>query len=791
MKNLFKIIFSIILVLLIGLVGFWFFLKSTGPTYKGTVDLEGLENPVNIYYDDYGIPHIYAENANDAYHALGYAHAQERLFQMEMIRRLISGRLSEIIGPKALSSDKTFLNLRLREAARRAADKWFANDQDPMVQEAKSYLAGINDFVDHGKLPIEFRLMKIPRQHFDPVDMYCTIEYMALGFTWGLMEEPVLTKMKRDLGDDYIKNWILGVDQMSRDSVKLSQNTELGFFSPRKALEEMSLPLWEGSNAWVLSPERSNSGKVLFANDTHIKFSQPSVWYEAHLEYPGFSCYGNYLAGVPFAVVGHTREHAWGLTIFPADNMDLYEEKVNPNNPLQVWENDHWVDMKTISEKIPVLGGEDVAYDIHLTRHGPVIREAKEYVPTTFDQPISVRWVALEGATTFLQAARALGKAKNMAACRAAGQLVDILGLNIMYGDSKGNIAKWSCGQLPIRPKHVNSKIILDGASGKDEWLGYYDFSHNPKIENPAIGYVTSSNETPPPVDGQIIPGYYPEEGRRDLIDRRLAAKKVWSLEDFKSIHLDHHSDAHLQMANIIIQEVPQKGDNVIVKILKEWDGQYGIEDVGPTVYSKLVYEVLKLAMTDELGKRSFDELKITYLYKNNQQRIIPDDQSPWWDNVQTKDVKETREYIFAQAIDQTEKDLVAQLGRDPKNWKWGRVHTLTHHHPIGMNPTMDKLFHFNVGPFPAPSTNGVINKLAFNMNSEGVYEVISGPALRVLIDFADVEHSQSINPTGQSGSVFSPYYRDQAKMYVDGHYRQQKMNREEIQGNGTKLTLK
>ena len=619
MKKLFKILGVLILVIVLAFVGLWFYLKSTGPKYSGVVDLEGIVAPVDIHFDDYGIPHIYAENAKDAYHALGYVHAQDRLFQMEMIRRLVSGRLSELLGEKTLKSDRAFLNLRLRATAQKAAAKWFANEDDPMVQEAKAYLAGINDFIDHGKMPIEFRLLKIPMTHFEPVDIYTTINYMTLGFTAGLDEEPIVTKIYKKLGPEYLKNWNIGNAALLDSTPSLSQNEDLSFFSPIEALDEIGMPLWEGSNAWVVSAKLSKSGKVLFANDTHIGFSQPSVWYEAHLEYPGFSFYGNYLAGVPFGIVGHTREFAWGLTIFPMDNMDIYQEKLNPENANEVWENDHWQKMKIVEEIIPVKGDDGMYNDtlhIPFTRHGPVVHEAKEYIANEINAPVSLKWGALEMETMFLQGARSFAMAKNLNDIRAAAGMVDILGLNIMYGDIHGNIAKWSAGKIPIRPKHVNSKLILDGASGKDEWLGYYDFSDNPKIENPEIGYVASSNEAPHLVDGRFYAGYYPAQGRIGRVQKLLAGKEKWSLEEFKSIHLDDVSDVHLSIVDAILKASPEKSDNVVLKVLKDWDGSNGIGDYAPVVFTKLIFRIMEEATKDELGEAAFDSFRATYFFK-------------------------------------------------------------------------------------------------------------------------------------------------------------------------------
>ncbi len=797
MKKLFKILGGLLVVMVLIFVGLWLYLKSTSPQYSGTVDLEGMSQPVEVYFDDYGIPHIYAQNAEDAYHALGYVHAQDRLFQMEMIRRLVSGRLSELLGEATLKTDKMFLNLRLREAAERSAAKWFANENDPMVKEAKAYLAGVNDFVDHGKLPVEFKLLQIPKHHFTPADMYCTIEYMTLGFTMALKEEPILSRIVRDLGPEYVKDWNIGDAVLVHDSIGLSQDEDLSlmdFLAPMEAMEALSIPIWEGSNAWVLSPQRSQSGKVLFCNDTHIGFSQPSVWYEAHLEYPGFSFYGNYLAGVPFGVVGHTREMAWGLTIFPMDNMDLYQEKLNPENPRQVWENDHWADMKYVTETIPVKGKDGMrqeSFQVAFTRHGPVIKEANDYVAQTMKAPIALQWGALKFETTFLQSARNFAKAKTMEEAKNVAKGIDILGLNVMYGDAQGNIAKWSSGKIPIRPDHVNSKLILDGASGKDEWQGFYDFADNPQIENPPIGYVASSNEAPPLVKGHFFSGYYPAEGRIGRVRKRLAEKEKWTQEELKSVQFDAQSDVHRNIAQYIVQAMPAMGDNVLLKVLRDWDGGYGLDDIAPTIYTKLSYEIMEEAMKDELGQESLDALRPNYLFKNNYQWLIPNASSPWWDDVLTPNVKETQKDIFAKAIQRTEKELKAQLGDDPKNWKWGKVHTLTHIHAVGRNETMNKIFHFNVGPFPVPASNGVLNKQAFTPNHDGLYPVVSGPALRVILDFNDVEHSESINPTGESGNVFSPHYRDQAQMYNAGKYRLQMMNTTEIQGKGKKLVIK
>ena len=292
------------------LAGF-LFVQHQKPDYDGELILSNLQDSVSVYFDTYGIPHIYAENEPDAFRALGYVHAQDRLWQMELLRRIAPGRLSEVFGPDALENDKLFLGLGIAEATERT----LANIQpdDPSLQLAQAYLDGINQYIEEGPTPIEFYLTGLEKQPFSLTDVYNTFGYMAFSFAMAHKTDPFLMEVKDRLGLEYAAELLQSSPSNTTtigtyDSRFPSDSSHQLSAQIRKVLAKTPLPALEGSNSWVLGPDKTKSGKVLFANDPHIGFAQPSVWYEAHVVAPGYEKYGYYLAGVPYPILGHDRQ---------------------------------------------------------------------------------------------------------------------------------------------------------------------------------------------------------------------------------------------------------------------------------------------------------------------------------------------------------------------------------------------------------------------------------------------------------------------------------------------------
>jgi penicillin amidase len=775
MKLIKRFFIALIIVLIIIAAGLWFWLKSTAPDYSGEVDIKGLHQPVKVTFDRFGVPHIEAKNAHDAYMALGYLQAQERLFQMEMIRRVAGGTLSEILGESLVSTDKKLRNLDLYKMAEKSKTVWFNSNDKPWQKETRAFLDGVNAFIDKDHLPVEFTLIGFKPRHFGVEDVYATIGYMAFTFTSALTQDPAVTQVKNKYGDQYLK--LFRLDSASVAALHQNSDPVAQLFPDFTEFQEyIPVPIWEGSNNWVVSKDRSKSGHPVLANDTHIKYSQPAVWYEAVLNYPGHLISGYYLAGVPYAVVGNTGQHAWGVTIFPFDNMDLYKEKVNPKNPNQVWENDHWQEMTVEKQIIKVKDGEDVVYNLKFTRHGPVMNEAYPNMVPEDKQPVSLWWGLQHLDATVMQALWYINNAQSVDEFRKGCSFIDILGLNVVYADTDDNIAWWASGRLPKRAPHVNSSEILDGASGKDEVLGFYPFELNPQVENPEDGLLETSNDHPPAVNGEDYPGYYSPGYRHERALFLLNSQNKWSAGEMKKIQSDNYSARDVKLVKLVLSKVDAdkiSNKNAVfaqaIKALQNWDGKSDINNIGVTIYTKMLYYILEQAMADELGNNGFKKAVSSNLIRSSIERLFTNPDCIWWDNVNTPE-KETRLQAFRLGIDKAVVSLQQQLGDDVTSWRWGRVHTLTHVHPIGRKEPFDKVF--NVGPFEMAGTNEVVDKEGFSYNVTGVYPVATGPALRFIIDMADPTSKLTIIPTGQSGNVMSPHYADQAQMFVNGEYR-------------------
>jgi len=777
MKIFKRILLIIVIIIITIVIAGYLWLRSTKPVYSGDLKLSGLKNKVEVIFDDYGVPHIYAHNSHDAYMALGYVQAQERLFQMEMIRRVTSGRLSELLGEKFVNTDKTMLTLSIREMAVRTANKYFAEIDEPYKEETLAYLEGINSFIDNGSLPIEFALLGFKPEPFKPVDVYTAIGYMSLSFTSALSEEPIMTKILETLGEEYLIDF--EVDSIANSRNYTGEQKEVLNTISRTSNEVMAslpIPVWHGSNNWVLSADRSKSGEVILANDTHIRYSQPAVWYEAYIEYPGFSMAGYYLSGVPYAIIGHNDIFAWGNTIFPFDNMDLYREKQNPENQNQVWAIDKWKDYEIVKVNIPVKDGDDVNFEIKKTRHGPVLNGIYNRIATIDDQPISLWWALNHMESQILDALYRINNTKKISDFETAMEYIDLIGMNMIYGDAIGNIACWSAGRIPMRHENVNSKIILDGASGNDDILGYYPFEKNPKIINPDDGFIATANDERERVDGILYPGYYAPGLRAKRIKRLINSRDRWSVEELTKVQIDNVSERDTMLAHLILNEANTKRVSSLgpaymqaINQLSKWQGSTEVSSIGATIFNNLIYEVMYNILADNLSEDDANRLVGSFLVRSQMTKMLTNENSPWIDDV-TTNFTETRSDIFTLSLENAITSLINQFGDDVSTWKWGKVHTLTHVHPIGREEPLDLIF--NVGPFEKSGGNDVIDKEGFRLNSSGVFPVVDGPAMRMLVDFANPDKTLTIIPTGQSGNIMSPYYSDQAYMFNNGKYR-------------------
>lgn len=784
-----KVFLKIITVLLVSiLVVGWFFIQTLQPKYTGALSLRNISEKVTVFYDDFGVPHINTENKKDAFTAFGYVHAQDRLWQMEVMRRIAAGRLSEIFGADLLEVDKFMSGLGIEEAATKTIKKLDVNSQSYKL--ANAYLNGINQFIKKGATPLEFYLLGIKKEKYTLKDMYNVFGYMSFSFAAAHKTDPLLTEIKENFGDAYIKE--LGVPISNTTLIKNKKNKpiEASFsLAINKIMDELPVPTFIGSNSWVLGADKTKNRKVIFANDPHINFSQPSVWYQSHIKTPNYEIYGFNLALTPFPLLGHNTKYAYGLTMFENDDIDFYVEENNPSNQLEYKFENGYEAYEFIDKHIKVKGKKDTVYQIKKSRHGPIMNDLISYLDD--ERPIAMQWIYTRQPNKMLMASYEMAHANSLSEFREGASKIHAPGLNVMYGDAKDNIAWFATGKLYKYRDSLNTKTFLDGASGKDEVKEYLSFDENPQAINPDWNFVYSANNQPDSIGGFLYPGYYLPEDRAKRIVEIIVPKNDFTKKDVATMLSDVKSpvvgEVILNLGKVLVAESLNDTEKKALHTLKAWDGNYYMNTVSPTIYNRFVYEFLKNTFKDEMGK-GFDVFMAgTPLQKKMIAVQMERQESVWWDDISTKEKKEEKHEIITKSFKNTIAFLKNQLGNDMNTWQWKRVASLEHEHPIGKAGGVLRNF-FNVGPFEINGGNEVLNNHIFRLDSTGYYKVIGGPSSRRVVDFSDPENSMGIIPTGQSGNRFSPHYKDQTAKFLKGDFIKMKLNQEEIKQSKNRL---
>jgi len=816
-KKIFRIVFIVLGVAVLLFAGVRIYLQTLLPKIDGELRGSAVTENVTITRDSWGVPHITANNEHDAYYALGYTVAQDRLFQMEIQRRLAKGELAEILGPELVETDKQFRTYLFRHTAEK-----MVRDAGQICPESlgcfEAFLDGVNYFIETGPLPVEFKMLGIKPEKFTPVDSASFLGYMNYSFTEGIVTDSLATIIKQkypqinteELFPGYTREepvtimesqafYSAGAGKVSAadaDDSRLSKDTKYvaGPISEKdltlliKGVMKTAdqVPVFTGSNSWVIGPSRSESGSAILANDPHVVYSNPGVWYEAQLEYPGHENYGYYVPLVPFPFMAHNSTRGWAITMFENDDLDLYAETFKPGDDSAVMYKGDWAKVETLTEKIKVKGGEDNELVIRITPHGPIITD---FIAGYSGKPLAMWTTFSQLENPVLDFLYLLVNAKDIPNFEKALSMLAAPGLNVSYVDNAGNIAWWAVGRLPIRPAHVNSKLVLDGASGRDEYLGFLPFKQNPHLLNPESGIIITANNLSTrnslgPV--RNLEGYWMPSDRAARITELLSAKEKWSLDDMKTVQNDvkaYNAAWILQTLTGIIEKSSQdKGlsplESSALEVLKEWDGLYNEKSAAPSLYEHLTYHVLKEGVGDEFGADNFQHFAELADHWNFFKAFIRDPESKLWDNVNTAAI-ETREDVVMSAFRATVAELQGNYGLDIKKWTWGNVCKIEYVHPIGTKKPFNRIF--NIGPYPVPGGYEVINIFGCDAGKHD-YKVVWGPSTRRLIDYADVNHSFAILPTGNSGNFLSPYYRNQAEMYLGGKYRSVVFTDEQIQ---------
>ncbi len=787
---------SLILLLSIAAYAYW---RSKQVQRQGELVLPGLLANVTSHFDERGVPHIYADNQLDAYRALGYLHAQDRWFQMEMARRLAKGELAEVFGAKLLDTDKLFRTMQIPARARALAAS--LDHKAPEVQALRAYLAGINHYVDHGTKPVEFDALGLARRHFEIEDVYAVAGYLAYSFSAALRTDPMMTYVRDQLGPDYLRVFDLDGTLAGSPRGKLDPAFSRVAYADLNRLAELSqqahrlvaMPELEGSNAWVISGKLSASGKPILAGDPHISFANPGVWYEAHLHAPGLYLYGYHQALFPFALLGHNQRFAWSLTMLQNDDMDLIAEQTDSAHPNQVWYRGAWQVLTLQQEMIAVKGQPAYALQNRTGPHGPIISDVLGKQIAQSQHALALSWTFLEGKNDLLKAFYHLnGAAHGMRDDHDAyaARWIASPGLNIIWANAKGEIGWSGAAHLRQRAANQHGHFIIAAADYDAAPVQTLDFDEtiNPYQRNPESGLLVSANHRPDTASTISWQAYFNYPERAERITQVLKSKAGgWTQADMQQLQLDVYSAHAKQRLQQLLGYVQGKEqlDPDLLKQLQDWDGEYRAESVAASVLQQWQYEIIQACFADKLGEDQFKNLLRTRQLDHALPRLLADANSPWWDRRNTPQ-QESRADIVTAALQAALLHLKTVAGQASQNWQWAKLHTLTHKHPSAQSSLFSWL---NAGPFAVPGNREIVNNLSIQYGP-APWPVLYGPSTRRVIDLAHPEAAVGGTPVGQSGVVFDAHYRDQAQAYAEAKPQAQYLLKSQVQAH-TKSSLK
>jgi len=665
-------------------------------------------------------------------------------------------------------------------------------------------LDGINAYIDEhmDDLPVEFKVAGHKPLHwtYEHIIGYARLMGHDLCLAW--MPEVIFGGVLDELGDRkarelypvYPDTKPYIVPQTPKNFSEVAEH----IFQREQSIREITGAVGShiGSNSWVLGGSMTKSGKPILANDPHLGYSQPPVWFEMHLVGGRFDVAGVTLAGVPLVILGQNQSYAWGFTNVMVDDTDFFVEVTDADHPNQYYHDGEWRDMVIHEEIIPVKGSDPFVFQVRETHHGPIINDVHTILKENESPPIAMSWVG-SYMTDELDAFFELNTASNWEEFSSAVSKFWIPGQNMVYADVEGNIGWRPAVALPLRAKGTGL-VPLPGDDSQWDWQGFVPFSEMPYQYNPDQGYIaTANNKTIGDEFPYYISAYWEPPARANRINEMLQEPgKKYTVEDMKNIQMDVLSDHARDLTPYFIKyladsDLSQPNYRTAYEALVNWDYV-----VGKTEIASAVFEVLWLNFAYNLYGDEMDQIgpafkdgffKLANIPIRNALFLLEHlPQSTWFDDVSTPEIEETPTMIVEHSFQETIAELEERFGEDPQDWRWGDMHTLTHNHPLAKVKVLDMLLNLNVGPFPAAGSGTTVNNMQYRMFDP--YDVVLGPSVRHIYDFENFSTGAlSVLPTGQSGNPLSPHYADQADMFNKGQYRPFPIDEQTVKNAGYK----
>lgn len=752
---------------------------------EGELNLGGLKEPVKIIRDVHGVPHIYAQNMDDLAFAQGVAQAQDRLFQMELNRRLATGRLAELVGKDAVETDIAVRTFGFHRVA--LEDEKLLDDE--LREWLGSYLLGINTYIESKvqKLPVEFGML---RAKPEPWTLHQLLSFfrimswqMSVGWQGELAKAKLIEKVGPELAAEIDPRYPVG------NPIGLPNGNEMHRLDVNGAFEAINGPYLiqtGGSNAWAVSGKLTETGKPFLCNDPHLPMMLPSIWHEVHLHAPDYEAAGVSIPCTPMILIGHNRHIAWGITLAYTDIQDIFVEEFTSETTYRFGDEER--EAKVHEEIIRVKGADAVSIKVYETHHGPVISDVVNFP----DKRISFASSCLKPGE-LLRAWTSLNLAKGWDDFVDAMRKLTSPALNIVYADVEGNIGYWVSGEVPIRSKE-KTMMPYNGASGKEEWNGVVPFEEMPHCLNPKSGRVISCNH-------KIVADDYPHflgntwmNGyRAKRVGQLLSDEKKYSLKEMGRFQMDFYSIPGKELqSHFDHTSGSNPSEQQMLDHLKSWNGYLTADSIGGCVYQVVRSELIRNLLEKSLGRKLMHEMTgapfhellsgITELYGHDTSmllRLLNDKDS------KLMKLAGGKNRLLEKSLRSSMIKMTNLLGKNMEDWQWGKLHQLLFEHPVGKKKPFDKVF--NIGPIPIGGDTDTVHQTAF-FRERGYDGSLVCPSYRQLIDLDDMRKSLNMMAPGNSGQVGSPFYNNLTENWLEGKFKKMSWG-EKVRGK--KLILK
>ena len=776
----------------LGAAGLWYqLLRRPLPRTTGRLNLRGLEAPVDVLRDRFGVPHVRARTPHDVTFALGFCHGQDRLWQLEFFRRATAGRLSEFAGEDSLGADRLMRTLGMRRTAEREAREMPTR----LAALATAYVTGINAAIDSARaLPVEFQLLQMEPEPWNTVDLLAAAKLMGFGLSTNWEIELLRARMVQLAGPERAARldplYPRGNPVVVEPGAPYAGEQGDVAGQIERIREVLGLGMHAtGSNNWVVSGERSVTGKPLLACDPHLTFTAPDLWYEAELVCDEYRVFGATLPTNPFPVFGQTEHVAFGFTNVMADTQDLFVERLNADDARLYEFEGGWREAEVVREEIRVKGRSDPeVIDVTITHHGPIVSEVLEA-----DQPIALSWTGLQF-PLLTESGYDMARARNGDDVMQAVATHHVPPLNLLWADREGNIGYQLAGRIPLR-KGGTPDLPKPGWTGEFEWEGTVPYEELPRVVNPPQGFLVTANnritgdDYPHHITSEWMTGY-----RAQRIEEMLGQRERHSVHDFERMQLDFLSLPGIETVHRLSRLHPaHQRETRAIERLKSWDGVLSPDSVAGTIVHAFTVvfaqAIVAAAVPDaeqqerwmnRSGAPLFEIVSSPWRFQERLLTMWDENDRTWFASASAPEGRDWNE-VALEALEQALDGLEERFGSNQERWRWGRVHKAEFMHPFGTaNPVFRRIFNRSVevgGASETVTQNGYLATEPF--------KAVWGPVYRMVADLGEPARSRWQLTTGQSGHPGSRHYDDMIEAWRTGRTNPAYLEDHEIHAAG------